>query len=330
MRPYIIMRYTVKDILRKVWSGLHSQRGHNLLTFAVFLVISTMLWWVTALNDEGQADVRMPVKVTHVPDSITIISNVPKTMSVSLNARGTLLMKLNWGRVPDFNIDFRQYRVGNNILLSDTELKSIARNSFDGANITVISPDSLNLYFTSQPPVILPVNPDYIVTPGPQATIAGLPRLSSDSVKVYTLGRLPDSVEAITTEPLRLNSINESVTRKVALLAPPNSRVIPDSIDITINVEPLIFKTRKVAIEAVNVPIGKKLITFPAQIDVMYMIPVTDYKTAEPHIRVTADYSTINFDGTSRNVRLRISEASDNLQNVHLAADSAEFYIEEL
>ena len=124
-----------------------------------------MLWWVTALNDEAQADVRMSVKITHVPDSITIVSRVPQIMSVSINAKGTQLMKLNWRRIPDFNIDFRQYRVGNSIRLTDTDLKSIARNAFDGANVIVISPDSINLSFTSQPPVILPVNPDYIVTP---------------------------------------------------------------------------------------------------------------------------------------------------------------------
>lgn len=309
---------------------MHSNTGHSVLVFTVFLLISAMLWWVIALNDEGQADVRMPVKITHVPDSITIVSRVPQNMSVSINAKGTLLMKLNWGRVPDFNIDFRQFRVGNTIRLNDTELKSIARNSFDGANVIVVSPDSINLSFTSQPPVILPVNPDYIVTPGPQATIAGVPQLSVDSVKVYTIGRLPESVEAITTEPLRLNSINESVTRRVALVAPPNSCVIPDSIDMTIKVEPLIFKTRKVTVEAINVPEGKKLITFPAQIDVMYMIPVSDYKTAEPHIRVIADYRTVNTNENTRMVKLRISEASENLQNVHLAADSAEYYIEEL
>ncbi len=322
------MKIAVKDKFDKLKVVMHSQRGHNLLVFAVFLVISTMLWWVTALNDEGQADIRMPVKITHVPDSITIVSRAPNTMSVSINAKGPLLMRLGWGKVPDFNIDFRQYRVGNSIRLNDTDLKSIARNALDGANVIVISPDSVNLSFTSQPPVVLPVNPDYIVTPGPQATIAGAPKLSVDSVKVYTIGRLPESVEAITTEPLRLNSINESLTRRVALIAPSNSRVVPDSIDLTITVEPLIFKTRKVTVETINVPEGKKLITFPAQIDVMYMIPVSDYKTSEPYIRVTADYSSIEHG--SRMIRLRISEASENLQNVHLAFDSAEYYIEEL
>ena len=240
------------------------------------------------------------------------------------------MLKLTWGKVPNFNIDFRVFRSDGALRLTDTDLKAIARSAIDGANIIIVSPDSLNLAFTSQPPVVMPVNPDYIVTPGPQATISGTPRLSADSVKVYSIGRLPSSIEAITTEPIRFNSLNETTTKRVKLIAPPGSRVIPDSIDVTIDVEPLIFKTRKVAVEAINVPDGQKLITFPAQVDVMYMIPVSDYKTSEPRIRVTADYRSISASSSSRMIRLRIAEASDNLQNVHLAVDSAEYIIEKL
>lgn len=314
----------------KLRAAMNSRRGHSVLVFAVFLLIAALLWWVTALNDESQSDVRMPVRITHVPDSVTIVSKVPPTIAVSLNARGTQLMKLNWGRTPVFNIDFRLYRNGTSLHLSDPDLKAIARNALDGASIIVVSPDSLNLRFTSNPPVALPVVPDYTVTPGPQASISGRPTLSVDSVKVYTAGRLSPAVESVTTEPIRLTGINETTTRRVALVAPPNSRVIPDSIDLTIQVEPLILKTRKVTVEAINVPTGLKLITFPAQVDVMYLIPVSQYKTSAPRIRVTADYRSLPPSHNSRMVKLRIAEADANLQNVHLAADSAEYYLEHL
>lgn len=318
-----------KAIFSRLRAAVRSRRGHNLIVFMVFLLIAAFLWCVIAFNDESQADIRMPVKVTHVPDSVTIVSQIPPTMSVSLQTSGTQLLKIGLTRPPVFNIDFRMYRQGNTLRLTDTDLKSIARSALDGAAIAVVSPDSLAIAFTSQPPVTLPVNPDYIATPGPQAAITGKPLLSSDSVKVYTVGRLSPSVSAVTTEPLRISGINETTTRRVRLIAPPRSRVVPDSIDVTITAEPLIFKTRKVTVETVNVPSGQKLITFPAQVDVMYMIPVSDYKTSDPYIRVTADYRSV-AGGNSRMVRLRIADASENLQNVHLAVDSAEYIIEHL
>lgn len=320
----------IKDILSEIRAGVRSRTGHNIIVFTIFLIIAAILWFVTALNDEGQADVRMRLNITHIPDSVTIISQPPHAINVSLRTRGTQLLKLNLGHVPQLDVDFRQYSSGNTLRLTDPDIKALARQALDQATITFVSPDSLHLVFTNQPPTILPVNPDYTATPGPQASIIGTPQLSSDSVRVYTIGRLPASVHAITTEPIRLSSINETVTRHVRLIPPAGARLIPDSIDVTFQVEPLILKTRKVSIEAVNVPHGQKLITFPAQIEVIYMISLSDYKSSEPHLRVIADYNTIDTTRANPMLRLRIAEASEFLQNVHLATDSAEYIIEKL
>ena len=309
-----------------VVGALRSRRGHNVIVFCVFLVIATLLWWVIALNDEGQTDVRMPVRITYVPDSVTIVSQVPPTMSVSVRARGSQLLKLGWGKAPTFNIDFRMYRVGSTLRLSDTELKAIARTSLGGAQVVVISPDTLRLEFTSQPPVVLPVKPDVAVTAGPQVTLSGKPVVTPDSVRVYVSGHRSVDVASVTTEPVRFNGINETETRRVRVIAPPHSRCIPDSVDITVNVDPLIFKTRRVTIETANVPKGERLITFPSQIDVMYMIPVSLYLDSEPRIKVVADYNSIS--PRTGKVRLRVTEASDDLQNVNIASDSVEYIIE--
>lgn len=321
---------SVKKILGIIKSALSSRRGHNILVFSAFTVIASLLWCVTALNDEAQADLRMPVVISHVPDSVTIVSQVPSAMSVSLRTKGTRLLQYTWGKIPEFNIDFRQYRVGSFVRLAETDLKAVARTALGGSDITVVSPDSLKLAFTTSHPVSLPVVLDYTATPGPQSTIVGTPVLSVDTVKVYSMGRLPSSVNAVASEPLRLTSLTETSTQRVRLIPPANSRIIPDSIDVTVNVEPLILKTRKVTVETVNVPEGQKLVTFPSQIEVMYMIPVSEYKsTSEPVIRVQADYRSTR-QGESRTIRLKITKASDNLRNVHLVCDSAEYIIEHL
>lgn len=316
--------------MRALRTILKSSNGHNFLVFLVFMGISTMLWFVSSLSDEMQADVRMKVKITHLPDSVTIISRIPETMSVSLNAKGTQLMKLNFGATPEFEIDYRLYREGNVIRLTDPDLKSLARTALDGASVIVVSPDSLSLLFTSQPPVVRPLVLDYTITPGPQATISGVPRLSFDSVRVYSVTQLPAEITSIVTKPLRINSINETGTYRVAVDAPAGTRVVPDSVDVTIKVEPLIFKTKKVTVESINVPEGMKLITFPSQVDVNYLVPVSVYKKSDSHIKVVADYKSVSNNPDSRMIRLKVVEASDKLQNVHLVEDSAEFYIEKL
>lgn len=320
-----------RSTISKVMAALRSRRGHNFLVFLAFLVLSTLLWFVMALNDEEQCDVRMPLVLTNVPDSVTIISTPPQAIAVSLRTRGSQRLKLAWSGAPKINVDFRIYRSGNALHLSNTDLKSLARNAVDGASIILVSPDSLNLLFTTGKGTKLPVIVDYSVTAGPKSSFSGYPLLSVDSVKVYSLEPLTARIEAVATEPFRMTGLNESVTRRLALVPPPGTRVVPDSVDVTFNVEPLILKSRMVTVETQHVPEDRRLITFPARVEVIYMISLSDFKNnPDPHMKVVADYSTINHANPTRNIRLKLMDVSANLQNVHLAADSAEYIIEQL
>ncbi|MCM1065977.1 MAG: hypothetical protein NC418_00195 [Muribaculaceae bacterium] len=296
------------------------------MMFLLFVVISAILWSVLSLNDERQYDVRLPMKITNVPDSVTLIYPGPEALSVSLRAKGTQVMKMSVGRMPTVNVDFRAFRSEGTVHLTSTDLKGLVRNATGGSQVSVVYPDSLSLPYTTHAGFRLPVRLDYKVTAGPQVALVGHPRLSFDTVAVYTTGALPDGVEAVTTEPIRLLGIDKNTSRRVKLIGPAGSRVIPDSIDVTFEVEPLIFKSRKVVIEPVNVPEGTKLITFPAQIDVFFMVPAGGYRPGENHFRVVADYRTIKKG--SKNVKLSIKNVPARFQNVHLSADSAEYIIE--
>lgn len=316
--------------LHRIVAAFRSPRGRDALMFMVFLVISAILWSVLSLNEEDQHDLRMPLKVTHIPDSVTMISNGPEALSVSLRARGTQLLKMSLGSTPTINIDFRAFARNGVLQLNNADLKSIARTSAGGAMISVVSPDSISLPYTTHKGYSLPVKVDYKVTPSPKSSLAGRPRLSMDTVKVYMAPghELPDGFNSVETEPIRIIGIDQNTTQRVRLIGPSNSRVIPDSIDVTFDIEPMIFKSRKVVIEPVNVPSGIKLITFPAQIDVFFMVPMSSYSSGDVRFRVVADYSSIDYKKGSRMVKLKLSDVPKHLQNVQLSTDSAEFIIE--
>lgn len=320
---------SLRGFFSRLLVALRSPRGRDMWMFLLFVVISAILWFVLSLNEEDQRDLRMPVKITHVPDSVTLITPGPEALNVSLRARGTQLLKMTWGKVPTVNIDFRAYRSDGTLHLSSADLKALARTSAGGAQVSVVYPDSLTIPYTTHAGYRVPIHIDYRATAGPQSALIGRPRLSEDSVGVFIAGtRLPDSFNSVSTEPIRLTNLDRTTTRRVKLLGPSGSRVIPDSVDVTFEVEPLIIKSRKVVIEPVNVPAGVKLITFPAQIDVKFMVPMSAYANSDAHFRVFADYRTIRH--SSNMVKLQLRDVPSNLQNVYLSADSAEYIIERL
>lgn len=320
----------LKQRFSRFMAAVRSRRGRDSLMFLLFVAISAILWLVLSLNEEEQFDVRLPMKITHVPDSVTLIHPGPEALNVSLRARGTQVLKMWAGAMPTVGIDFRAYRSNGLLHLNSTELKALARNAVGGSQVSVVYPDSLAIPYTTHPGFYMPVNIDYKVTTGPQSALHGRPRLSADSVKVFMSPgvALPDNYNAVVTEPIRLTGLSENDTRRVRLVGPAGSRVIPDSVDVSFEVEPLIFKSRKVVIEPINVPEGTKLITFPAQIDVLYMVPMSAYVGSDPHFRIVADYRRINHLNPSKMMKLTLRDVPSNLQNVHLSVDSAEYIIE--
>lgn len=321
----------VKRHIPAFLNALRSQKGRDVLMFLLFLLVSIILWGVMSLNEEEQQDVRMPVRITNVPDSVVLLSPGPEALNVSLKAKGSMLLKMSAGATPTVNIDFREWRSGDHIYLNAGELKGVVRQCASGSQVGAIFPDSISIPFTNHAGVMVPVVADVRVSTGPRSALVGRPRLSADSVLIYARGgNMPENSDYIRTEPLRLNNLDKPVTRRLKLLAPAGTRTVPDSIDVSFDVEPLIFKTRKVVIEPVNVPHGIKLITFPAQMDVLYMVPMSAYTHTDPHFRVVADYYGINRAGGSHMVKLQLQDVPANLQNVHLSSDSAEYILERL
>ena len=319
-----------RPLLKEILAALRSPRGKNLLVFAVFLCISALLWLVLTINQEEQFDLRMPVKITHVPDSVTLVNPGPEAVNVSLSTKGTELLRYSLGAMPTMKIDFRAYRSPDGIHLSSADLKALARSATGGAAVSLVYPDSITISYTTHPGYRVPVKADYKVTPGPKSAIVGRPSLAVDSALVFMPGgkSLPYNFDAVTTEPVKIDNLDETTTRRVKLVGPKGSRVIPDSTEITFYAEPLIIKSRKVVIEPVNVPRDIKLITFPAQIEVFYMVPMSTYTASDPHFRVLADYRRIR--SSSKMMKLRLVDVPADLQNVHLSSDSAEYIIEHL
>lgn len=309
---------------------VHSQQGRNVMTFLVFVVISAVLWIVQSLNDEAQRDIRLRINLTHVPDSVTRISKMPEYINVNVRSRGTTLLRYLFQSSPAMNIDYRQVAVGDRIILNDASLKAYFRQMLGGnAQIMGVNPDSIGIIFTRDPGTKLPVKVDANVMPGPQFAIIGKVRSLTDSVRLYSLNKSTGWMRAIMTEPIVLNDVTSSQTLKVALITPPNSRTVPDSVNVFIDVEPLVSKSREIEISPVNVPPGYNLVLSPRQVEVYYMVPMSIYKSADrdPNFTIEADFNDISTTGDSK-VEIKLTKTPRDFVDVFLSTDSVSYIIE--
>ncbi len=136
---------------------------------------------------------KVPITLTNVPDSVTLISDVPPSLKVSVRDKGSSLVRYSWGEVPTMKINWDNYRHSSGkFLLGTADLNARLRDYF-GANsqIVTITPDSMRINYTTSPGrrVAVKVNAD--VHPALGWTVFGPVTANVDSVWLYSVDDLP-------------------------------------------------------------------------------------------------------------------------------------------
>lgn len=315
---------------RRFKEELRTTTGRNVLTFLVFLLISTIFWILMALNDEVQEDYKVPLRLEEFPKQVTVISGIVPTVNVTVKDKGSALAKFAWGAKPILKLRYDEFTrpSDNHLLFSEAQLNSALRGVFgSSASVVAVKPDSLHLYYTTNPGIPVKVIVDADITTLPQYEAFGSPRISTDSVMLYSNLKERLQIKELPTAPISLSRLSDTTTVEVSLLVPEGMRAIPSKVRVTFPVEPLVSKTRKLKVEAVNVPAGMRLIPFPAIVEATYLLPKSTYASANSTLRVTVDYNDIA--SGKKSLPLRLSGVPPYYQSARLATQEVEYIIEQ-
>ncbi len=319
-----------RQLYDKVKEGLRTVKGRNALTFLVFLAISAVFWVLMALNDEVQHDYRLKLKIAGFPDNMTIISGANPTVSVSVKDKGSALMKFTWNTQPELTVNYDEFsKAGDhNLLMTQAQLNSAVRNIFgSSATIIAVRPDSLSLHYTTNPGVPVKVRIDADVRPAPSAVAFGRVTLSTDTVMLYSNSKERSRIKTLTTQPIILTGLTDTAHVSAALIVPPGMRAVPSQIKVTIPIEPLVTKTRKVEIAQRNVPAGKRLVTFPSMAEVDYLLPKSLYNSDASPVKAVVDFSAYRPGG--KKLPVTVLPLPNYYRFVSVRPSEVEFVIEE-
>lgn len=324
------MKIRLAALRTRIHSALSSRVGRNALTFAVFVLIASVLWVVMALNEDRTIDVRATVRVVNVPDSLKLISYLPEDVSISVRATGNELLTFSVSRKAELLVDYKYYARNGHISLSSTEMRTLARRMLgQGSQIQAMTPDTLSLWYTGRRPVRLPVRVDASVTTLPNCALTRPVVSALDSVLVYSLHPLPPDFMAVPTAHLVLTDVAKSQNARVALVTPPGARAYPDSVMLGINVEPMISKRVQVPVRPLNVPSHLKMILIPAKVSVNYTVPMSRFDDTQPIFDAVADFNSLDGSFSSNRIKVELQRAEGNFLEVYLSADSIEYIIEQ-
>lgn len=300
----------------------------TVLLYLCFLVISFIFWLVLTLSNSFQRDYDIPVRITSIPDSTTLITDPPKSIRVALKDRGTVMLKYALGNLPTLTIDFKTYSKGDGVLqVSSADLRSAVRGVLSNtATVTSISPDSIKILYTELPGKKVPIRFDLDVQPNLQYVINGAVTSNVDSVTVYSDRKTLAELNEVYTYKVEERELVDTLHREVAIMPMSGVKIVPHSIRLTIPVEQLINKNQNVPVMTVHVPKNLNVLTFPAVVEVSFLVPQSMYRK-NIDVKVAVDYNDILETNTNK-AGLKVIEVPAICKAVSLSVDSVEYLIE--
>lgn len=309
------------------WRNIrNSSRFRSILTFAVFVGISAMFWLILTLNESVQDGCVVNVRINNKPDSVTFISDVPKTIHVEVKDKGSSLMRSMWMKKPTVSLNFRELSDNGQLICSRSDMMAALKETF-GSSATIVSSslDSMRLVYTDRPGKSVPVVVAVRASAHAGYIVYGHPAAEPVRVTAYGPREIIDTLTRVFTKAYVESDLSESRSFTAELKSIHGVRLIPGDVHVKVNVEPLVAKEDMVAVVAENVPHDENLLLFPSNVRVSYYVPMSEFDDDWKAVRVVVDYNDVAYHMGER-IPLRIEPINGvNAVNPRLHSDSVEY-----
>lgn len=320
------MNDNTRKIQAKVTAALKSSRGQNVMLYLLFVAVAFVFWVFLSLDTEVQRDFDVPVELQDVPDSVTVIGQIPPSIGVSVKGKDSQLLRFLWGKLSPVRLKWQENIEDDAVVVNHQKLDSRMREYFgNGVQIVSCRPDSLHVPYTSQPGVKVKLMVHADIRPNLQYIVSGPIMASTDSVTLYSVTDLPHSLKIVSTEPLVKSGLKDTTRYEVKVKPISGVRIIPDVVTVTVPVEPLIMRKRSIGIEVENLPEGVHLITFPSKVEISYLVPMSAYNDDYP-VKAYVDFHGAR--PSKKKLGVTLSSIPPVYHSVSFTPDSVEYIIE--
>lgn len=311
---------------------LFSSANREFLTFFFFLVLSSIFWLMTALNETYEREIGVPAYLVNIPKNVVVTSDMEDTVRVTVRDKGFALLAYTYGEgIRPINVNFQSAitRQSGYGVVSSQELMKMINQRFSGSSkIVQVKPDRLDFHYNYGLSRQVSVKMSGHVVPGKSFYLART-RFWPEKVTVYGSKQTLDSLRYVKTVPINITNFNDTVLRTVALETIKGVKIVPNTVRIGLYPDILTEENIEVPITAVNMPEGKVLRTFPQRVTVNFIVGASMFRSISPEqFAVVVDYNEI-IDHPSDKCSIHLRETPQGVRNARLKMTQVDYLIEE-
>ena len=326
------MEKRLTQIINMVRNFLFSSANREFLTFFFFLVLSTIFWLMTALNETYEREIGVPAYLVNIPKNVVVTSDMEDTVRVTVRDKGFALLAYTYGEgIRPINVNFQSAitRQSGYGVVSSQELMKMINQRFSGSSkIVQVKPDRLDFHYNYGLSRQVSVKMSGHVVPGKSFYLART-RFWPEKVTVYGSKQALDSLRFVKTVPINITNFNDTVLRTVALETIKGVKIVPNTVRIGLYPDILTEENIEVPITAINMPEGKVLRTFPQRVTVNFIVGASMVRSISPEqFAVVVDYNEI-IDHPSDKCSIHLRETPQGVRNARLKMTQVDYLIEE-
>lgn len=311
---------------------LFSSANREFLTFFFFLVLSTIFWLMTALNETYEREIGVPAYLVNIPKNVVVTSDMEDTVRITVRDKGFALLAYTYGEgIRPINVNFQSAitRQSGYGVVSSQELMKMINQRFSGSSkIVQVKPDRLDFHYNYGLSRQVSVKMSGHVVPGKSFYLART-RFWPEKVTVYGSKQALDSLRFVKTVPINITNFNDTVLRTVALETIKGVKIVPNTVRIGLYPDILTEENIEVPITAINMPEGKVLRTFPQRVTVNFIVGASLFRSISPEqFAVVVDYNEI-IDHPSDKCSIHLRETPQGVRNARLKMTQVDYLIEE-
>lgn len=306
------------------------RKGGNkqFFTFLLFLLISSMFWFLQSLDDEKDLKTSLPVEYINIPQNMILVQEPPKTISVQLRDKSLNLINYILGRVEPITIDLSLLpQDRERVVLSREGLITIIKKELKPSSQLInIYSDSLVLLYANKEGTPIPVKINSDITMSNNSVQTDEIKINPSSVKIYADSSILSKIKEVESELVVLRNISDTTITKVRLKDIYGAKIEPKEVEVMIPVEELVSKKITLPIGQINFPEDRSAVTFPANVEAEVLIPMLQYSnTTASKFILNIDYNQCDF--TKKKIPLIISQKPEYVEKISITPDSVEFII---
>ncbi len=303
-------------------------RQKKLGIFAIFLLFSSLMWFLTKLSKTYTYKVAFNIDYENVPEEKLLLNNPINTLDVIVAASGFKLFNYNFFK-KNLRIDLSSYEdPGRGFYILENDLEEEIRSQYNDLVLKRVLADTVHILYGINKEKFVKIIPKLNLSFDSDYELYDAIKITPDSIWILGPENIVDSISTINTVEYTSENVSENINTKLDIEVPNNSKDMTfqvKTVEVNVKVEKFSEKIMELPITVNKVPDSLSVRTFPLTTNILVKAALKDLKNiTEDDFIVSCD-----FDAASEQNKLNLKiEQSPNVRGeFKLQLEEVEFLV---